>query len=134
MPRNRAEAALRAGRRLAGCSTSARRWPQSMPRGRVGFDAGAIALLRAGDVILPALECDRIKKDEFNLAHNLKSIVDLYMESDPDCPSEEEAILRLLKNKKTNDDYDELTSSTSTENDSNNDSSSISGSGSGSGQ
>jgi len=47
----------------------------------------------------------KLEVDAFNLKSNLKSIVDLYIESDPDCPDEETAIKRLNKNKEINDSY-----------------------------
>ena len=46
---------------------------------------------------------DQILKDQFDLKNNLKSIVDLYKESDPDVIDDKDAIKRLNENKQLND-------------------------------
>lgn len=53
---------------------------------------------------------EKLKVNQWYLGKNIKSVVDIYMETDPDCPDEEEALKRIDANKKINE---ELTDSLS---------------------
>lgn len=48
---------------------------------------------------------EKIEQDKWYLSKNLKSLVDIYREIDPDCGSDEEAVNRIEANKAINDEY-----------------------------
>ena len=47
---------------------------------------------------------DKLKQDAFDLKHNIKSVVDLYRENDPDVTDDKDVIQRINYNKKINDE------------------------------
>ena len=51
---------------------------------------------------------EKIKQDEFYIKNNLKSITDIYREIDPDADSNEEAMKRIMENKKINDELTDI--------------------------
>ena len=50
-------------------------------------------------------EKDKIDVNNWYLTKNLKSLVDVYKELDPDCPDDKTAEKRIIENKKINDEY-----------------------------
>lgn len=48
---------------------------------------------------------EKIEQDTFYLKNNLKSVVDLYKEIDPDCTDKDEAMKRIAENKEINDNF-----------------------------
>jgi hypothetical protein len=50
-------------------------------------------------------EKDKIDRDKFDLKTNLKSVIDLYKERDPDTEDDKQALQRIMENKKINDEF-----------------------------